>query len=323
MRTFRDFMESALYDPERGFYARRRPRADFYTAPELHPAFAAVVSRRLESLSADAGLESPKVVEMGSGEGLLAEQLLQHLPEGTPYTLIERSKPALESALRRLRPQFPQVEGCASLDELAPCSAVFLSNELVDAFPVHVLQKDGGAIKELYVDEEGGESLGDLSTPLLAPHASKVAETLEEGARHSVNLEAERWLASVANVLTTGAVLTIDYGSKFHSNPNPPRAFFKHSQPAAIAARAGEQDLTASVDFQVLIAAGEKLGFKVDFYGTLSRFLIDGGIADFMPAGDSVSDVKSRSQVKTLLHPDGMGEVFKVLIQTVREGMLS
>ena len=36
MRTFRDFMESALYDPERGFYSTRTQTADFYTAPELH-----------------------------------------------------------------------------------------------------------------------------------------------------------------------------------------------------------------------------------------------------------------------------------------------
>ena len=41
MRTFRDFMESALYDPEEGFYSTRTQTADFYTAPELHPAFGA------------------------------------------------------------------------------------------------------------------------------------------------------------------------------------------------------------------------------------------------------------------------------------------
>ncbi|TPW20633.1 MAG: hypothetical protein FD126_1497, partial [Elusimicrobia bacterium] len=35
MPTFRDFMETALYEPERGFYAVREAKADFYTAPEL------------------------------------------------------------------------------------------------------------------------------------------------------------------------------------------------------------------------------------------------------------------------------------------------
>ena len=43
MQTFRDFMEAALYDPEQGYYGRRIPREDFYTAPELHPAFGGVL----------------------------------------------------------------------------------------------------------------------------------------------------------------------------------------------------------------------------------------------------------------------------------------
>jgi SAM-dependent MidA family methyltransferase len=316
-------MERALYDPERGFYSRRAARADFYTAPELHPAFGAVLARRVEQLSAQLGLDSARVVEMGAGEGLLAEQMLLNLPEGTPYLLVERSKPALETALRRLLPNFPQVEGVSSLDELAPFEGILLSNELVDAFPVHVLQKKDGEIKELFIGESGEEVLSQLSTPELLPHASKVAETLEEGARHSVNLEMDRWLKKVSTLLTHGAVLTIDYGAKLQSAPNPPRGFVKHAQAAAIAARPGEQDITSNVDFGHLIALGETLGMRTDFYGTMSRFLIDGGISDFMPSGDSVADVKSRSQVKTLLHPEGMGEVFKVLIQTVRKGMLS
>ena len=323
MRTFRDFMEKALYDPERGFYARRRPRADFYTAPELHPAFAGVMSRRVEHLSRQMKLDSPKVVEMGAGEGLLAEQLLEKLPHGTPYVLVERSRAVLEAALARLTPRFPQVRGCLSLDELPAGQGVFLSNELVDAFPVHVLQMNRGRVRELYVDETGAQALGDLSTPELRAHAERVAEALEEGQRHAVNLEAQRWLDRVGRRLTRGALLTVDYGSRFGVSPNPPRAFFRHSQPDDLMARAGQQDLTASVDFDGLIATGAGLGFKVDFYGTLSRFLLDGGIADFLPLGDSASDLKSRAQVKTLLHPEGMGEVFKVLIQTKDDRLLS
>jgi SAM-dependent MidA family methyltransferase len=316
-------MESALYDPERGFYSRRRPRADFYTAPELHPAFGAVTARRVERLSRELGLDSARVVEMGCGEGLLAEQMLAHLPEGTPYVLVERSAPVLEAALARLRPLYPQVEGARSLEDLLPCQAVFVSNELVDAFPVHVLQKHLGEIREVYVGDDQREVLGRLSTPELHAHAAKVAETLEEGSRHAVNLEMDSWLSSVAQRLTRGALVTIDYGSKFHAQPNPPRAFFRHSQPSALTGRPGAQDLTASVDFQGLIGAGERLGFKTEFYGTLSRFLIDGGIADFMPKGDSAADCRARTQVKTLLHPEGMGEAFKVLIQTVKEGLPS
>jgi SAM-dependent MidA family methyltransferase len=324
MRTFRDFMESALYDPERGYYPRRRPRADFYTAPELHPAFAGVLARRVEELCLRGGLDAPKVVEMGAGEGLLAEQLLNHLPDDTHYTLVERSKPCLEAALKRLRAKFPNVVGARSLAELKPGPRVFVSNELVDAFPVHVLMKDGDKVREIYVDDAGNEHFGDFSTPELEPHASKVAETLLPGQRHAVNLEGERWIAHLGRLITHGAVVTVDYGHKFGAGVvNAPRAYYKHTLPDDLTARAGEQDLTASVDFSSLMDAGTRAGFKVEYFGTLSRFLIDGGIADFMPTGDSAADVRERAQIKTLIHPEGMGEVFKVLIQTHNEGLLS
>jgi len=318
-------MERALYDPERGFYARRQPRADFYTAPELHPAFAAVlakdVAKRLDALRA-AGVPGPlTVVEMGSGEGALAEQMLSRLPRGVRYVLVERCEEMLERAHERLARRFENVEACVSLAELEPCAGVFLSNELVDAFPVHVLEKSGGAVRELYVARDGGTTLAELSTPELQPHASSVSAQLEEGGLHAVNLEAAPWMADVAERLLAGWVLTIDYGKRFGGAPNPPRGFYRHTHAQRLTDRQGEQDLTASVDFDVLIGAGEQQGLRAETYCTLGRYLLDGGIADFMPMGDSAFDFKSRAQIKTLLHPEGMGEAFKVLIQT--RGLLS
>ncbi len=318
-------MESALYDPERGFYARRQPRADFYTAPELHPAFAAVLARdvtkRLDALRSR-GVPGPlTVVEMGSGEGVLAEQLLARLPRGVRYVLVERCEDMLERSHERLSARFENVEALCSLEELEPCAGVFLSNELVDAFPVHVLEKSGGAVRELYVRRNGATELSTLSTAALQPHAAAVAPQLEEGALHAVNLEAEPWMAAVAEKLLAGWVLTIDYGKRFGGAPNPPRGFYRHSHAETLTGREGAQDLTASVDFDVLIATGEQHGLRTESYGTMTRFLLEGGIADYLPAGDSVADVRSRAQIKTLLHPEGMGEAFKVLIQT--RGLLS
>ncbi len=218
MRTFRDFMEQALYDPEHGFYARRQPRADFYTAPELHPAFAGVLARdigkRLESLRARGVVGPLTIVEMGAGEGLLAEQLLGQLPRGVRFVLLERCSDLLDNGIKRLRESFEDVEGVSHLSELEPCSGVFLSNELVDAFPVHVLEKSGGAVREVYVGRNGATTLAGLSTPKLEPHAAAVAATLEEGATHAVNLEAEPWLDLVAERLMAGSLMTIDYGKR-------------------------------------------------------------------------------------------------------------
>jgi SAM-dependent MidA family methyltransferase len=334
MRTFRDFMEEALYDPERGFYQKRTPTQDFYTAPELHPAFGAVlareIARRFDELKA-AGVPGPySIVEMGSGEGKLARAVLTALRSSAPawaasarYVLVERARQALLDSVVGLSADFDRVIGYSRLDEVLPCAGVFLSNELVDAFPIHLLEKRDGRVFEVYVEESGRTLLSDLSTDELKPHAQKAFDALSDGERHAVNLEAGRWLSLVAAKLTAGCLLTIDYGRRMGGLPNPPRSYHKHRiETDDLTDQPGLRDLTASVDFDGLIEGGKTHGLELVSFTTLGRFLIEGGIADWLsaPGDESVASYQSRAKVKTLIHPDGMGDVFKVLIQRKKAG---
>lgn len=304
MQSFSQFMESALYDPETGFYSRRVHRADFYTAPELHPAFGTVLARAVSARLDE--LKGPcAVVEMGSGDGTLSRQVRAALKrEETTFILVERSKRLLESL-------GPGTLGFNRLDDVPPFRGLLYSNELVDAFPMHVLEKRDGKVQELYVDE-GRAVLGPFSRPELAD----VEVELEEGERHAVCLEYGHWMEAVAAKLVEGFVLTIDYGKRFNGGEvNPPRSYRAHRVSDELVADPGLRDLTCHVDFERLIAAGRSHGLEPVSYGTLSRFLLDHGIADELPAGQDVAAIKARNQIKTLLHPDGMGEIFKVLVQ--------
>lgn len=327
MRTFRDFMEAALYDPERGFYARRTPTEDFYTAPELHPAFggvlASAIAARLDILKAEGVVGPYSIVEMGAGMGVLARQVLLALEKNRPelaaetvYIVIERAEGPLMQSLLSLSGLRTRLLGYQRLEDVPPFRGVLFSNELVDAFPVHVLEKKDGRVWELYVEADGEEVLGQLSTPLLGAAAAAATEGLMEKQRHAVNLEAPRWLESVAFRLEEGFLLTVDYGKRFNAgDANAPRMFFRHSTGEVLTGRPGRQDLTASVDFEQLIAEGARLGLKLESYGTLSRFLLDHGIERWFPEGQDAASFKERAQLKTLVHPEAMGETFKVLIQ--------
>lgn len=327
MPTFRDYMEAALYDPERGFYARRIPAEDFYTAPELHPAFGGAVARALARRLGELktlGVPGPyTLVEMGSGSGLLARQILLSLKKEAPalaeetvYVLIERTREMLLSSMVSLSGAAEKLMGYARLEDLEPCRGIFFSNELVDAFPVHVLEKRGGEVLELYAGPNGATSPGPLSTPLLEPHAKAVASALQEGERHCVNLDMGPWLSAVCAKLEMGFLMTIDYGKRFAAGQiNPPRTFFKHSTDDRLDENPGRKDITADVDFEQLRLEGEKRGLSLGFYGSLSRFLLDHGIEDWLPQGEDAASFKARAQIKTLLHPEAMGEVFKVMVQ--------
>ncbi len=329
MRSFRDFMESALYDPERGYYSIREKTADFYTAPELHAAFGAVLADRLASLlervstiRADGPLF---LVEAGCGDGTLACQVARRLREKHPglaarvsFILVERGRKDLTTATRRLNAFGVSVTAFTEIGKIPPFAGVLYSNELLDALPVHLLQSSGGEIKEVFVDENGSEAVAPLSRPELAPHAALLKETLAQGERHAVSLEAKAWIAAAASRVEEGFIVSIDYGKRFAPGaPNPPRAFRKHAVETELTREPGARDLTASVDFESLIVAGEAADLGLESYESLSKFLIDGGLLSYIEAaaGDDSAAYRERAKLKTLIHPDGMGEVFKVLIQ--------
>lgn len=329
MRTFRDFMESALYDPESGFYSTRAQTADFYTAPELHPAFGAVLADRLAALLRRARAARPgetlAVVEAGCGDGRLAAVVARRLRESHAdvaadlgFVLVERSRRDLTAAIRRLTAFGLNVDACTSVERLPHFTGVLYSNELLDSLPAHLLQKDAGTVREVYVDFDGGQVLGELSTPDLAVHAAAISPALADGERHAVSLAAPRWLRDAAAKLNAGFLLTVDYGKRFGPRtPNAPRAYRAHRIETDLTAAPGSRDLTVPADFSALIAAGEAAGASLESYESLSHFLLAGGFGAFLEAAANAgpSSYRELAKLKTLIHPEGMGEAFKVLTQ--------
>lgn len=322
-------MESALYDPERGYYAVREKAADFYTAPELHPAFGAVLADRLALLLERLTGRRPEgllhIVEAGCGDGTLACQVARRLREAHPdlaarlaFILVERGRKDLTTAVRRLTAFGMPVTACTKLADLPKFAGVLYSNELLDALPVHLLEGRGGKVLEVFVDDAGREVSGPLSRPELAAPAAALAGHLQDGERHAVGLEAKAWIGEAASRLEEGFLLTVDYGKRFApGTANPPRAFHRHAVETELTRLPGAQDLTASVDFEALIGAGYSAKLALESYESMSKFLIDGGMLSWIEAagGDDSAAYRERAKLKTLIHPEGMGEVFKVLIQ--------
>jgi SAM-dependent MidA family methyltransferase len=333
MASFRDFMETALYDPETGFYARRRPREDFYTAPELHRAFADClaleISRRLDALAERHPGEPLHVVEMGSGDGTLAKDVLSALRRRRPdapwslrFVLVERVLGNLLSSLASLGGPSGRLLGFTRISEMPRVKGVFYSNELVDALPFHLVEKQGGRLFEAFVESgEGGlRSLraGPLSSPELEAEARRISPRLAEGGRAAVCLEARSWMRSAASRLAAGAIITVDYGGAGGEPLLGPRAYRRHRAGGEILEGPGSRDLTADVDFSALMDEGTRHGLKTVCFCPLGKFLIERGILERMPEGASAGAYGERNRLKTLFHAGGMGSAFRVLIQEKR-----
>ena len=342
---FSQFMEWCLYHPEEGYYQTARSRigrdGDFYTSPSVHPLFGGLIAKQLSQMAEQLDGGHFDVVEQGGGKGFLCEDILQWAKQKAPafyqrlrYHLIERSPHLLKEQKERLGEHekegkvfwtdpegFEQgevvIEGC------------FLSNELVDAFPVHQVIFDRGILKEVYVTQDYGqlkEIWGELSDPRIASYFQSNDVALQEGQRAEVNLTALDWVERVARCLKKGFVLTIDYGYLAKELYGPYRregtllCYYQHRTSENPYERLGEQDMTSHVNFSSLIQKGEEVGLHLTGFVPQYQFLLALGLLQEMESlekGLSEMDaLRMRLSVKHLIEPEiGMGEVFKVLIQ--------
>jgi len=339
--SFFKFMETCLYHPEYGYYMSTRQRigreGDFFTSSNVHALFGQLIAKQLHQMWQI--LECPVnfvIAEQGAGEGYLCLDILNALKVDFPdfysllrYRIVEISAENRARQAQLLSSHQNAVNWCQQ-GELAGMIGCYLSNELIDAFPVHLVEKRDDKLLEVYVAVEGGtfqEVLLDPSTEELDNYLAWTEVELMEGNRAEINLTAPAWMRTVAGLLHRGFVLTIDYGYLASELYAPWRttgtlmSYYQHTSGENPYIRLGEQDLTAHVNFSALLKAGEEAGLHQLFYGDQCKFLLGLGFVDALLAAQARESEPHRAQalrltLKNLILPDGgMGEIFKVLIQ--------
>ncbi|HYB19320.1 MAG TPA: SAM-dependent methyltransferase [Thermodesulfobacteriota bacterium] len=346
---FAEFMDIALYHPREGYYQSLRekigPRGDYYTSPHIHPIFGALLTRQLHQMWEILDHPSPFIIaEMGAGKGLLCADILLDCRRQWPdfyqnliYVIGEIS-PGLQDRQKLLLSSF-EAEGKvewvlpdALLDGIRPFTGCLLSNELIDAFPVHLVQGREGRLWEIYVSFREGalqEVPGPLSTPLIEEYLRLYGSMPEEGQRAEVNLKALEWMEGVNRALRRGFVLTIDYGYEASELYHPERrdgtllCYFRHTTSSEPYRRIGLQDITAHVNFTALIKKGEALGLKKVGYTEQYKFLVSLGLLQELESLEKTSDRssgpafwKNKLAMRNFVIPGGMGTLFKVLVQS-------
>jgi len=342
---FSQFMEWCLYHPEYGYYQSKGAtigrQGDYFTSSSVSPLFGHLIAKQLCQMAEILGEESFDVVEMGGGRGFLCEDILDWAKNSSPafyqhlrYHLIETSPLFLKEQKERLFEKEREgrvfwIDPKRFVEGRVQIEGCFLSNELVDAFPVHRVILDQGVLKEIYVTQRDGhleEQWGKLSDPRIAFYFHSMDIPLQEGQKAEVNLLALEWMERVARSLQRGFVLTIDYGYLADEIYGPGRregtllCYFQHQTSDNPYERLGEQDITSHVNFTSLIRKGEEVGLRFTGLVPQYRFLIGLGILDQMETlGKELSELdglKLRLSLKNLIEPEmGMGEVFKVLVQ--------
>jgi len=339
---FADFMQACLYHPEHGYYTGPRRRigrsGDFFTSTSVHPLFGKLIARQLEQFWRLLGSGRFTLVEQGAGEGHLALDILDTLQADAPefyarldYVLVEISPDHRARQAARLKAHVDSGRvSWSSFEELKPFEGCFLSNELVDAFPVHLVEQTADGLREVFVVAAGeafAEELRVPGTPELEGYLERAGVHLPEGYRTEINLEAPRWMVEVAGKLSRGYVVTIDYGYPANERYAPWRntgtllCYWQHTAEENPLLRPGCQDITAHVDFTALEQAAAPEGLETLYFGEQYRFLMGLGFLEALielqaRAPDPQRAQELRLTLKRLIMPEsGMGDTFKVLVQ--------
>jgi len=318
-------MESALFDPQNGYYTSRVAlgfEGDYLTASDLGPHFGRALARAFVDLWTQLGKPpSWDLVEGGAGRGVFLRDVLLALERERPEAA-KGARPTIVEVSPRLREQ--QSAALAGRDlrwasdprALAPVQGVIFANEVLDAFPVHVLVRTEEGVREVFVEERGGVLAETLQAPSQPDLRWRVPDQLPLGGRWEVSPAAEGWVASLGPALTRGYVVFVDYGGDENElltrlGAGTLRGFSRHRLVADPYAEPGAHDLTASVNFTAIRRAAEGAGLAFAGRATQRDALLALGIREPTARADTpIEQLRAlgrRSAVDTLLDPKGFG----------------
>ncbi len=335
---FARFMEQALYHHQYGYYMSAcepvGTDGDYYTSVSVHPVFGERIAQQILQM-ADILSMPLHLVEIGAGNGQLCSDILKwirksapEIYEGLRYEIVEKSPHRMRRQQHHLAQLFPNKLGWSSHMPEVPVGVV-LSNELVDAMPVHRLRIEGKdqTPQERYVHWNGAfeDLFAEPSSPRLL--ASMPHFDVSDGpVEIEISLAATNWMREIGAKLARGFVITIDYGDTEERLYGPWRpkgtflCYFRHQANDHPYRYIGHQDMTAHVNFSALSRAGREVGLLPLGFIDQTRFLLGLGIGPCMEEYATHMETSSEARrnflaMKQLMSPTRMGGTFKVFIQ--------
>jgi SAM-dependent MidA family methyltransferase len=315
---FDRFMELALYDPRHGYYSRRIENVgrtgDFATTATLSSILGQAIAAFVRAETRRLRTGRPSVIELGPGNGQLANEVLRQLP---PWRL--RRYLMLDVTERLALRYPPRVQRRASVcDGLSAAAAaadgypILFGNEFVDAFPCRRFRHTETGWSEGYLILNGETWTEEYLASDQLPESTVWELSWPTGQIVEVHAGFRDWLDAANKILGSATVILIDYGDRpeviyRRRTEGSLRAYYRHRRLTGreVYLRAGHQDLTCDVNFADLILWSRAAGWTVADPVEQREFILE-----WYPGAAKLPDPVSRQ----LLDPEGAGGAFKVLL---------
>ena len=336
MISYAEYMELALYHPEEGYYIKERQKigkeGDFYTSSNVSDVFGKLIGKWFAKNSKSLGLP-PTVCEIGAGNGRFARAFIQGWnelnDEHLSYCVVEASpyhRRLQEAELYGL--ENVRILYASTFAETGMKQGLIFSNELFDAFPVHVVEKSEGIVKEVFVGHNNGQ-LKEIMVPVMDDRITAFLNDqeleLQEGQRIEIPLAFEPFIKSISDNLMKGLMVTVDYGYTNEEWMHPSRrggslrGYYQHQMLHDVLQHPGEMDITSHVHFDALKLIGEKYSLKFVQKMRQDEFLMAAGILEELAEHNDhnpFSEASKRNRaIRSLILPGGISQSFDVVVQ--------
>ena len=332
--SYADFMSLALYDKEKGYYMRPGQKVgrqgDFITTSNIGNIYGQLVARWFHK-QVSLGVVPAYICEIGAGSGRFARAFLEEwcalTEEPISYIILETS-PYHRQLLQKEVGE-GKVTVIDHLQMLKDFRGMVFSNELLDALPVHVVEKRNGSLCEVMItveQEDFKEVLVPLSNPKVLAYLETYSLEIQEKQRMEVPVAMIDWIKDVSKVIESGIILTVDYGYTANEWKEPARArgslrgYMKHQLKTNVLIEPGEMDITSHVQWDPFIQIGEKQGFVLENFLRQDEFFLEIGALDLLKDHydpNPFSDQSKRNRaIRSLITPGGMSSHFQVVLQS-------
>jgi len=324
---FDRFMECALYDPDEGYYsagaARVGKEGDYFTNVSHGPVYGEILAGQfLEMWQALGGPPEFSLIEQGANDGRLACDILDALAgtplEGAGLNIVEPHPALREVQTKTLGPR--NVRWFHRLEDLPEICGVHFSNELFDAFPVHVVRSTGDAWAELRVGFKNGRFCWTEAAP--GPELQGILSAFPKrppGFTTEICTGYPDFFRILSKKLLRGFLLAVDYGLttsallEEHRREGTLRCYRNHRPDSRPLEAPGRKDITAHVNYSLLAEAADRAGWRLEKFTDQHHFLVGAATQMLRSLEGSTNSRKLRS-LTSLLHPENMGRQFQAIL---------
>jgi len=346
---FSHFMDRALYTPQLGYYTsgsfKFGANGDFITAPEISTLFGGTLAKTIAPVLDffSSQNQAATILEFGAGSGKLCQDILQYLqginqlPD--QYLILELSPDLIDRQKERLHlflkeHHIPtEVKWLSQMPE--DFKGVVLANEVLDAIPFDLIIQTQGkwhyqgvainpkpsspSFSDHWLWQTGPEVPQDL----LPEYITQSGLIYPENYLTEIHPRSHAWVKMIANHLSQGLMIAVDYGFPEQEYYHPQRtqgthiAHHRHQSIPDMFYLPGLCDLTSHVEWSSLNRVAARAGMSLAHYQSQGAYLLQAGIGDLflstVSPTDSVRYTSEAHAFQKLISEAEMGELFKLI----------